>query len=71
MSVTTDSVEIVWISPAEARRLLGIGPKALQNLIITGVLTERRVVGSKPRLRLDEVEALAAASTRPAKGAAR
>ncbi len=55
-----------WISGAEARRRLGVGRKAMAALVEAGRLTERRVLADRPRYMADEVERVAAESTRSA-----
>jgi hypothetical protein len=55
-----------WVSYAEAQRQAGIGRVALFTLIEQGRLSVRSIPGSKPRVRLDELQSLIEASTRRA-----
>jgi hypothetical protein len=55
-----------WVSKSRARRLLGCGQANLERLIAQGRIGVRRLPNSLPRVSLGDVEALLAASTRPA-----
>jgi hypothetical protein len=55
-----------WISLAKAQRLAAVGRTALRDLIASGRLSVRRLPNSRPKVRLDEIERLVEASTRPA-----
>ena len=59
-----------WISYREAQRRLAVGRRSLLALVKTGSLSVRRVPGSKPKVRSDEVAALEVASTIPASAVA-
>lgn len=57
-----------WMTYTEACRVLGFGREALATLIRENGLTVRAIPGVPPKLRRDEVEALAARHTRTAAG---
>jgi hypothetical protein len=58
-----------WVSISEAMRRLAVGRDAITALIREGRLTHRSIPHSKPRVLGHDVEALARASTSPARPA--
>lgn len=56
-----------WVSIPQAAELLGIGERAVRNLIADGRLTCRSVPGSFPRVLKAEVIDLAEKCTAPAR----
>lgn len=55
------------LSRVDAGRILGCSRQMVARLIAAGHLSQYRIPGGHPRLRRDEVEALAARSIYPAK----
>jgi excisionase family DNA binding protein len=55
-----------WITLGLAARQLAVSVTTVRRLTRDGTLSYRRIPGAWPRVRADEVDALAARSTRPA-----
>jgi excisionase family DNA binding protein len=64
--VARDAVQ--WITLGLAARRLAVSVATVRRLARDGARSHRRVPGAWPRVRADEVDALARASTRPAAG---
>jgi excisionase family DNA binding protein len=56
-----------WLTLGVAARQLGVSVNTVRRLAREGRLTVRTVPGSWPKVLADEIDALAAASTRPAR----
>jgi hypothetical protein len=68
MSVATVQ-EVQWIGVGPAAKILGVSRETVINLVEAGRLSRRHVPGAWPKVRLDEIEALAKQCTTPARTA--
>jgi excisionase family DNA binding protein len=57
-----------WITLGLAARRLAVSVTTVRRLTLDGTLSYRRIPGAWRRVRADEIDALARASTRPAAG---
>ncbi len=62
---------VQWIGLGESAKLLGVSFTSVRRLIRDGHLSVREIPGSFPKVPLDEVMALCAASTRRATASAK
>jgi excisionase family DNA binding protein len=67
-SATLETPVAEWITLPAASRRLAVSMSTVRRLTTAGALSYRRVGGAWPRVRADEIDQLARASTRPAAG---
>lgn len=68
MSTTANppAIEREWLPRCHAMRRLNVGNRAFANIVASGSITVRRLPGAPPRYHKPSIDALLAASTRPA-----